>query len=79
MDGQFVTITNDKGKKQDYEVYFTFIVDDKEYIALSELKTQEILLLECVKESDGTISLAMIDEDIFERVANEFVEIMEEN
>ncbi len=78
MDGQIITIENEHGKKQNYEVYFTFIVNDKEYIALSELKTQEILLLEYVTDKDGSAYLNTIDEDVFEEVKNEFVEIMEE-
>mgnify|MGYP003295829955 CR=1 FL=1 len=78
MDGNIVTIENEQGVKQQYEVYFTFVVDEQEYIALSDLKTQEILLLECVHEQGGNISLAMIDEDVFDKVKNEFMEIMED-
>ena len=79
MDGNIVTIENEQGVKKQYEVYFTFIVEDNEYIALSDLKTQEILLLEYITEDDGSVSLGMIDEDVFEKVKEEFVEIMEEN
>lgn len=79
MDGNIVTIENEQGVKKQYEVYFTFIVEDKEYIALSDLKTQEILLLEYITEDGGSVSLGMIDEDVFEKVKEEFVEIMEEN
>ena len=78
MDGQIITLENQQGKKQDYEVYFTFMVNDKEYIALSELKTQEVLLLEYVSDKDGQMYLEMIDEDDFEIVKKEFIEIMEE-
>ena len=78
MDGQIITLENQQGKKQDYEVYFTFMVNDKEYIALSELKTQEVLLLEYVSDKDGQMYLKMIDEDDFEIVKKEFIEIMEE-
>ena len=78
MDGQIITLENQQGKKQDYEVYFTFIVNDKEYIALSELKTQEVLLLEYVSDNNGQMYLEMIDEDDFEAVKQEFIEIMEE-
>ena len=77
MDGTIVTIENEQGVRQQYEVYFTFIVDDHEYIALSELKTQEMLLLECIKENDGSVSLGLIDEEIFDKVKEEFMEIME--
>lgn len=79
MDGNIITIENEQGVKRQYEVYFTFIVDEREYIALSDLKTQEVLLLECVHESDGSILLNTIEEDIFDKVKEEFVEIMEEN
>lgn len=79
MDGNIITIANEQGVKKEYEVYFTFLVDEKEYIALSDLKTQEVLLLECVHEDDGSILLNTIEEDDFDKVKDEFVEIMEDN
>lgn len=78
MDGQIITLENERGQKQNYEVYFTFIVNDKEYIALHEMKTQEILLLEYLNDEGGNMYFDVIDEDIFDEVMDEFCAIMEE-
>ena len=37
MDSQVIVIENEKGIKRNYEVYFTFIVDEVEYIISSQL------------------------------------------
>lgn len=53
MDSQIIVIENEKGIKRNYEVYFTFIVDEVEYIALSDIKSDDVLLFKYIPGQNG--------------------------
>lgn len=78
MDSQMIEIVNEQGVKQIYEVYFTFEYDGVEYIALSDIKTNDTLLFKYIPSKDGMFYMEIIEEDLFEKVSEEFVNILED-
>lgn len=78
MDSQIIVIENEKGIKRNYEVYFTFIVDEVEYIALSDIKSDDVLLFKYIPGQNGQFYMEIIEEELFDKVSEEFVSIMED-
>jgi hypothetical protein len=78
MDNQMIVIENEKGVKRNYEMYFTFEVDGVEYIALHDIKDNEVLLLKYFPGENGQFYMEMIEEEIFEKVSEEFINILED-
>ena len=78
MDSQMIEIVNEQGVKQIYEVYFTFECEGVEYIALADIKSNDTLLFKYIPAEDGMFYMEIIEEDLFEKVSEEFMSIMED-
>jgi uncharacterized protein YrzB (UPF0473 family) len=69
-----ITITYDDGTDVECSIVGTFDFEGKEYIALSQLTDEEILIFSCEEDGDELIINSIDDDDEYDRAANEFFE-----
>jgi uncharacterized protein YrzB (UPF0473 family) len=77
--GETITITYDDGTDVECAIVGTFDFEGKEYIALSQLTDEEILLFRCEEDGDELVINSIDDDGEYDRVANEFFENFEED
>jgi len=76
---QTMTITTDEGEELKCDVLGIFDVDDKEYIALLPMETEEVLLYRFVLNDDESFELLNIETDEeFENVEDAFFELFDD-
>ncbi len=69
----FITITLEDGKDVECAILGTFDVEDKEYMALLPIESDEVLVFSYeITEEQELILDPILDEDEFNKVSNEF-------
>lgn len=75
----FITLEFDDGIEVECEILGTYEVGDKEYIALAKEDSEEVFIYRYVDLENDEFELEEIeDEEEFEKAAEEFNRIMEE-
>jgi uncharacterized protein YrzB (UPF0473 family) len=70
---EIITITLDDDSELDCHVLLTFDIEDKDYIALLPVDSDEVYLYSYEEMEDGELELANIeDEEEFQKAADEF-------
>ncbi len=83
MEFEVITIPTLDGTEKDFAIMDQFDVEDKTYVVVSEVEGDEILdgfyLYEYAEDADGIVVSSIDDEEEFERIANVYYEICEED
>jgi hypothetical protein len=74
---EILTITLEDDTELDCHILLTYDLDDKNYIALLPVDSEEVYLYSYVELEDGELELSNIeDKDEFSKAADEFYELL---
>ena len=77
FENEIVTLTDEEGEENDFEVIDSLTIDGSDYLALVPVdsETDEYIILKVAKdENDDDILVTIDDDDEFDRVADRFDE-----
>lgn len=76
MKNNIITLSNELGVKVKYEVIGVFDYYDKDYIALKELDTKDILLMNYYEDKKGFASIEPIEDDEEFEIISEYFDLI---
>lgn len=76
MKNNIITLSNELGVKVKYEVIGVFDYYDKDYIALKELDTKDVLLMNYYEDKKGFVSIEPIESDEEFEIISEYFDLI---
>jgi uncharacterized protein YrzB (UPF0473 family) len=79
---EVITLTNNDGEDEEFEVILSFEVENNDYVALlpvvGKYGKEEVLLFKVTADDEETTFMPIEDEEEFEIVAESYYEFIEE-